>query len=228
MPHAILRTVKFAAVEQFVDISCLYRIHTKTPVESECRIQLIFIISSGTSGFMMSDKPNTFPGRITAHFLYVEIRIRFGEREQMPVGTPVAVPSAVPAFDKHPGIAVGGSKINVTLGVFGSGSMVRSCLPGIIAAVHTPPYSYITSRFNPRHIVESTFVVKIQHHAGSDKIGRCRCHYDSPPRWFHRSRGENFLTAWPWCKIGFQTCPAAWMKIHRGIIGQSRFMDRQI
>ena len=160
----------------------------------------------------------------------VEIGIRREEvkHELFLLSVPV-FPTDVPAFDEQTVETVGGGEVDVAahigvvravcavgLGVFivGLAKLYRrevvGVTPGALAGDHLPPHAHVFHRVNPRHILQSAWIVEVKDEARSQYIGGLLADHDGSPRSGARCLDAAFVAG----GIGTQPCTER----HRGVV----------
>jgi len=142
-------------------------------------IHLTFIVGNIASSLMMSDDFNAFLFRIMHNLVNVKISIRF--RKVKILHTTPAFPSFVPSLKQNTLYIIGGSEINILLGIGGSGSMTFVHLPSLHTQMHSPPHSDIFQGTNPIGSFQYTRFVQIQNQGRINQPDSFRSNLDGTP-----------------------------------------------
>ena len=123
---APLRVLQFTVVEVRIDIACLDRVDAQRLIEPVSVLKLVFVVLGSTAGLVVGNDAHTALAGIAAQAFQVIVRISLGKVELVALFGPVGIPAVVPALDQHASQAMTGSKVDVTLGILGRGTVTLS------------------------------------------------------------------------------------------------------
>ena len=165
-------------------------------------LHMPLVIAHGSGGLMMHNHLDALLRSIFLDFLYIEVRIRGHEVEDivLHIAEPV-FPAHVPAFHEHSVEPVCRSVVYVFLHISSSCSVtavrfylcevvrvdmsavqIPSVGPVAAAGYHLPPYTHIFARLDPGCVLNLARLIEVEGDAGSKYVARIVAHNHSSPR----------------------------------------------
>ncbi len=174
--HTRLGAVVLLAVhggDDGADIARLNRVHTVMLHIVVRLVQFVLILGSVALCLVVEDNLHAAAVGILSQIIDIVVGIGFDKRELgIGVGAVPCFPTFVPALGEDTAETIVGSEINVTLHIFGSGTMDRSLAPRHRLEVHTPPYTDELHRVNPRSVFDTAGFVEVEHDARCHECGQ--------------------------------------------------------